>query len=210
MTRILLADDHAIVRRGLKLILQEDMDDIQFEEAGDAATVLKKMAHEAFDILILDIGLPGKTGIDVLKEVKLAYPRTRILIVTMHPEDQYALRVMRAGADGYMTKDSAPDELIGAVKRIMDGRKYVSAALAEQMLFDMNTPRNAARHQTLSDREFDILQRLGQGITVAEIADSLAISPKTVSSYRRRVLDKMNMTNNAELMRYTIEQGLAQ
>lgn len=206
--RVLVADDHAIVRRGIKQILAE----IPFVEAVDEATngqeALAKAGKVRYDLVLLDISMPGRSGLDVLKQLKAEKPRIPVLILSMHPEEQYALRALKAGASGYLTKESAPDELIAAVQKILEGGKYVSQSLAERFITELSHPADKPPHQLLSDREYEILCMIASGKTVSEIGEELALSVKTVSTYRSRILEKMNMNTNADITRYVIENGL--
>ena len=209
MKKALLVDDHAVVRNGLKKILEEQPGEIEFGEAATADEAIKLVREQAWDIVILDISLGGgRNGLDTLKELKQIRPRLQVLILTMHSEEQYARRSFRSGAAGYITKDSPRAELIRAVSKVMEGGKYVSPALAEKLVADIQKDTDQPPHETLSDREFQILQMIASGKTVTNIAEELALSVKTVSTYRARVLEKTGMRNNAELIRYAIENHL--
>ena len=208
MSNILIADDHAILRRGLKQILQHALPDVICGEAQNAAEVLDQVHAGSWDLLILDITLPGRSGLDVLRDVKSLHPDLPVLILSMHPEDQYAKRVLRAGASGYMNKESAPEELLEAVAKALAGGSYVSPRLAESLARDLTRPTHRSPHEILSDREFEVLRKLASGRTVAQIADELNLSATTVSTYRARLLEKMNMTTTAELIRYAVENHL--
>jgi two-component system invasion response regulator UvrY len=208
MIKILIADDHAIVREGLKRIVAETADMVVADEAISGHEVLKKVRNNEYDVVILDISMPGRGGVDILKQLKGQKPDLPILILSMHPEEQYAVRVLKAGAAGYLTKESAPDELITAIKRVSRGRKYVSPSLAEKLAFDLERDTERPYHETLSDREYQVLCMIASGKRVQEIAEELCLSVKTVSTYRSRILEKMKMKNNAELMRYAIKHGL--
>lgn len=210
MIRILIADDHAIVRRGLKQILSEIPEVEAIDEAGNGQEVLAKLGKSGYDLVLLDISMPGRSGLDVLKQIKADRPGQQVLMLSMHPEEQYAVRALKAGASGYLTKESAPEELITAARKILSGGKYVSAALAEKFASELNRDIEKAPHETLSDREFEIMLMIASGKTVKEIGDELALSIKTVSTYRSRILAKMNLKNNAEITRYAIENGLLQ
>jgi DNA-binding NarL/FixJ family response regulator len=209
MIRILIADDHAIVRRGLKEILVREMEDAVCGEAKDATELLARIEESGWDLLILDITMPGRSGLDVLRDLKVARPRLPILVLSMHPEDQYGKRILRAGASGYMNKESAPEELIKAVRKLLPGGRYVSVALAEKLAFDLGGDTRRPFHEILSDREFEVLRMIGQGKTVSQIAEELHLGVTTISTYRMRVLEKMNMTTTAELMHYALHNGLA-
>ena len=208
MIKILIADDHAIVREGLKQIVAETTDIVVADEATSGHEVLKKVWDTEYDVVILDISMPGRGGVDILKQLKGQKPNLPILILSMHPEEQYAVRVLKAGAAGYLTKESAPDELITAIRRVSAGRKYVSSSLAEKLAFDLERDTEKPGHEILSDREYQVMCMIASGKRVQEIAEELCLSVKTVSTYRSRVLEKMKMKNNAELMHYAIKQGL--
>ena len=210
MIRILIADDHAIVREGLKQIIGETSDMVIAGEASNGHEALNKVFKNDYDVVVLDITMPGINGLDVLKQIKAQRPKLPILVLTMHPEDQYAVRVLRAGASGYLTKESASDELITAIRKISAGRKYVSSSLAEKLAFGLEVDAEKPPHETLSDREYQVMCMIGSGKTVKEIADELFLSVKTISTYRTRILEKMNMKNNAELTHYAIKQGLVE
>ncbi len=206
--RVLIGDDHAVVRRGLKTILEE-APDIRVEgEAADAHEAVDKARKQPWDLVILDMSMPGKGGLEVLKEIKAEKPRLPVLMLSVHPEDQYAVRALKAGASGYLTKEMAPEQLVQAVRRVASGRKYVSASLAEKLAYDLESPTDRLPHELLSDREYQVLCLIASGKTATEISRQLALSVKTVSTYRRRLLDKMRLKNNAELTRYAISHGL--
>lgn len=207
MINILIADDHAIVRRGLRQILSDEKD-IQVEEAEGACDVLRLARSRGWDAIVLDLDLPGKSGMEVLKELRQEYPRLPVLILSMHPEDQFAIRTLKAGAAGYMTKASAPDELVSALRRIVRGGKYISEAVAEKLLFDLDKGADRPPHERLSDREFQVMRLIASGRTVSEIADELNLSVPTISTYRTRIMEKMTMRTNAELTHYAIQRGL--
>jgi len=209
MIKVLIADDHAVVRQGLKRILQDTHEMVVAGEAVNGQEVLKKVRAEAWDVVILDISMPGHSGLDILKELEHERPKLPVLVLSMHSEDQFAMRVLRAGASGYLTKDSAPDELVKAVRKVASGGKYVSPLLAEKMAFEIGPDSNKLPHETLSDREFQVLRMIGSGMSVTEIAKELALSPKTVSSFRSRILDKMHLRNNADIIRYVVKAELA-
>lgn len=208
MISVLIADDHTVVRQGLKQILSNDA---QLRVVGEAATgdeVLSLVESLQVDALVLDISMPGKNGLDVLKELKRTHPSLPVLVLSMHPEDQFAIRILRAGAAGYVTKESAPDELIGALRKVCSGGKYVSPQLAEKLAIFIEQEQSGPPHEQLSDREYQVLRMLALGKTVSEIADELLLSAKTISTYRTRVLEKMKMTTNAELTRYALQNQL--
>lgn len=208
MIRILVADDHTIVREGLKQILA-DVDDMAVrDEAGNGQEALAKIRESEFDVVLLDISMPGRSGLEILKEIKTERPKLPVLILSMHAEEQYAVRALRAGASGYMTKASAPDELIGAIRKVSCGRKYVSAALAEKLALELDIDTKKPPHENLSDREYQVMLMLAAGKSVTEIAEELCLSVKTISTYRSRVMEKMNMKKNAELTLYAVQNHL--
>jgi two-component system invasion response regulator UvrY len=208
MIRILIADDHPIVRAGLKQILAEASDIEVAAEAGDGHELLNRVRKGDIDVALLDISMPGLTGLDALKQIKIENPNLPILVLSMHPEDQYGIRVLKAGAAGYLMKSAAPDQLIGAIRKVQRGGRYVSPSLAEKMAFDLQTGASGLPHETLSDREYQVLCMIASGKTVKQIAAELALSEKTVSTYRTRILDKMNMQSNSELTHYAIKLHL--
>ncbi|HWR57637.1 MAG TPA: response regulator transcription factor [Thermodesulfovibrionales bacterium] len=208
MIRILIADDHSIVRKGLKQIISETQDMVVADEAGDGQEVLNKVRKNSFDMVLLDISMPGRSGLDILRELKAEKPKLPILVLSMYPEEQYAVRVLRAGASGYLTKESAPDELIAAIRKVSLGKKYVTPSLAERLALDLDMDSNKPLHETLSDREYQVLCLISSGKTVGDIAEKLSLSTKTISTYRARILEKMNMKNNAELTHYSLQHKL--
>jgi two-component system, NarL family, invasion response regulator UvrY len=206
--RVLIADDHAILRRGLKEILVRELEGAVCGEAKDATEILARIQEADWDLAILDITMPGRSGLDALRDLKAARPKLPVLVLSMHPEDQYAKRILRAGASGYMNKESAPEELIKAVRKVLAGGRYVSAALAEHLASDLSQDAGRPIHEALSDREFEILRMIGAGKTVTQIAEELHLGVTTVSTYRARILEKMNMTTTAELMHYVLHNRL--
>jgi two-component system invasion response regulator UvrY len=208
MIRILIADDHAIVREGLKQIVQQTSDILVVDEASNAAETLEKVRKHRLDLLLLDISMPGRSGLDVLLEVKRDYPNLPVLILSLHPEDQYALRMLKAGASGYVTKESASEQLIQAIRKVADGGRYMSMPLAEKLVFGMVEEHGSAPHEVLSNREFQVFRMLAYGKTVKEIADELSLSVKTISTNRTRLMDKMGFRNNAEMTQYAINHKL--
>jgi two-component system, NarL family, invasion response regulator UvrY len=210
MLKLLIVDDHEVVRRGVKTIFDEESGTMVFGEASTAPEALKRISEQDWDIVILDLGLPGRSGLDLLRELKHLRPRLPVLILSMHSEEQYARRALKAGASGYITKDSPRTELVRAVKRVVEGGKYVSATLAEQLAVDLQSGTDRPPHEKLSDREFEILCLIASGKTVGEIADMVSLSDKTISTYRARVLEKMNMKTNAELTHYAISNKLVE
>jgi two-component system, NarL family, invasion response regulator UvrY len=208
MIRVLIADDHTVVRQGLKQILSDDPQLSVVGEAADGNEVLTALETLSVDALVLDITMPGRNGLDVLKEVKRKRPGLPVLVLSMHPEDQFAIRILRAGAAGYITKESAPEELVGALRKVCSGGKYVSPQLAEKLAVFIGDETTRPPHEKLSDREFEVLRMLALGKTVTEVAEELLLSVKTVSTYRSRVLEKMKMTSNADLTRYALQNEL--
>lgn len=208
MIKLLIADDHEVVRKGLRQILEEASDIVVAGEASNGSEVLEKVRSETWDALVLDITMPGQSGLEVLKALRLEHPTMPVLILSMHAEDQYAARVLKAGASGYLPKESAPEELVRAVRQVCSGEKYVSALQAEKLLSPLDQISDRAPHQTLSDREFEVLRSIASGRTVSQIADQIHLSIKTVSTYRTRILKKMSMKTNAELTTYAVRNGL--
>jgi len=209
--RALVVDDHAIVRRGIVQILAEHPDVRVVGEAGDYGELRSELRkHGEVDLLVMDVGLPGKNGIDILKTLRDEMPKLRVLMVSMYPEDQYAVRAFRAGAAGYLNKASAPEKLLEAVSQVIAGRKYVTPEIAQALIENLNAPEEGALHGKLSDREFQTLKLIASGKRLSDIAEALALSPKTVSVYRARILEKMGMSNNAELTHYAIKNQLVE
>jgi two-component system invasion response regulator UvrY len=208
MIRVLIADDHAVVRQGLKQILGGTPEMLVAGEAINGQEVLDRVRAEAWDVVVLDISMPGRSGLDILKQLKSERPRLPVLVLSIHSEDQYAVRALKAGASGYLTKDSAPDELIKAIRKAVSGGRYVSSLLAERLAFEIGTDSKRLPHETLSDREFQVLSRIAAGKSVTEIAAELSLSAKTISTYRARLLQKMNLGTNAELMHYAMQNHL--
>lgn len=208
MRRILIVDDHSVVRRGLQQILEEEFGVVEFGEAGDAQQAMEQIWRSDWDVVILDLTLPGRSGLEVLRDSRQAKPRMPVLVLSMHPEDQYAVRVLRAGAAGYLTKEAAPDELGKAVRKVLAGRKYVSPALAEELAASLLTDGDRPPHELLSDREYEVMLMIASGQSVSDIAATLSLSVNTISTYRARVLKKMGMRNNSELTAYAFKHGL--
>ena len=208
MASILIADDHEVVRRGVCQILHENLPDVNLGEATSGEAVLEQVQNHEWDLVILDLGLPDKPGLEVLKQLKLNYPRLPVLVLSIYPEDQFAVRVLRAGAAGYMTKESAPEELVKAVRKVLRGGKYISESLAERLALHLDPATDIPLHETLSDREYHVLLRIAAGKSIKEIAYELTLSAKTVSTYRERILTKMRMKSNAELTHYAIKNAL--
>ena len=208
MIRIMIADDHAVVREGLKHIIASQNDMIVSGEASNGQQVLDAVREPRFDLLLLDIGLPGRDGLEVLKQVRSDLPRLPILVLTIYPEEQYALRVLRAGASGYLTKESAPEQLITAIRKVSSGGRYISPTLAERLAVEAVGDISKPLHETLSDREYQVFRMIASGKTASEIADELSLSVKTISTHRARLLEKMQKKNNSELTSYAIRNGL--
>jgi two-component system invasion response regulator UvrY len=206
--RILIADDHAIVRRGLSEILLEEYPSAFVEEVGDADTLLNKALAGNWDIVISDLMMPGRSVLEVLQQIKQHAAQLPVLILSIFPEEQYATRVLKAGASGYINKDAAPTELVKAVQRILQGRKYITPNIAEILAGDLNLATDKAPHELLSDREFHVMKLLAEGKTISNIAEMLSLSPTTISTYRARIMEKMKMRANAELARYALENRL--
>lgn len=206
--KIMLVDDHAVVRQGLKQILVEAFNDGIFGEAQNAAEALSLVRQQPWDIIVLDLTLPGESGLDVLKQIRHDYPQLPVLILSMHPENQYAVRTIKAGAAGYLTKESAPEELVQAIRKIQSGGKYISDSVAEKLAIHVVADDDKPPHERLSDREYQIMCMIASGKEVKQIADELSLSVKTVSTYRTRLLEKMNMQTNAELTYYAISNQL--
>ena len=206
--RILLTDDHAVVRQGLKLILADHFRKAVFGEARNAHEALNRVWKEKWDVVLLDVTMPGRSGLEVLREIKRSRPKLPVLVFSMHPEDQFAVRILKAGAAGYLTKESPAEELVGAIQKVVAGGRYISPALAERMASYLNVDLKKAPHERLTDREFLILRSIASGKPVGQIAKELSLSVSTVSTYRTRILEKMHLKNNAELMHYAMRKGL--
>jgi two-component system invasion response regulator UvrY len=210
MIRVLVADDHAVVRRGLVQILAEAPDMVVAGEASTGREVLQAVWKHDYDVLVLDIAMPEGGGLEVLQQLQTLKPDLRILILSMYPEKQYAVRALKTGAAGYMTKESVPDELIAAIRKVARGGKYVTQSLAEQLASELRGEVEKETHQTLSDREYQVMILLAAGKSVTDIAEELSLSVKTVSTYRARILDKLNLKSTAEIIRYALEHGLVE
>jgi DNA-binding NarL/FixJ family response regulator len=206
--RVLIADDHAIVRRGLRDILAHAYAGTHFAEASTGDEVIQHLGESHFDVLLLDISMPGRSGLDILREVKHLHPRLPVVMLSILPEDQYALRCLRAGAAAYLNKDSAPEELLQTIRKVLRGGRYVSASVADKLVDDLSDPPNRPLHELLSDREHEVMKMIAAGVALTEIALQLHLSVKTISSYRTRILEKMRMKSNAELTRYALEHKL--
>lgn len=208
MIRILVADDHTVVRQGVKQILAEETDMTVKGESQNGHETLKKVMEEEYDVVLLDISMPGRSGLEVLEDIKAQRPKLPVLILSMHPEEQYAVRALRAGASGYLTKASAPQELIGAIRKVAGGGKYVTSSLAEKLADEMEIDTERPPHERLSNREHQVMLMLAGGKSVSDIADELCLSVKTISTYRTRVMSKMGMRKNAELTLYAVHNKL--
>ena len=206
--RFLIADDHTVVRRGLKQILLEAFPSAHVEDVADAEDLLKKVLKEEWNVVITDISMPGRSGLEILQQIRQEYPKLPVLILSVYPEDQYAIRVLKAGASGFLNKDSAPEELVKAIQQLLLGKKYITTYVAEQLANILDQDAEKPLHESLSDREFEVMKMLAAGKSVSEIAEQISLSVTTVSTYRARIMTKMNLKNNAELTRYTIENKL--
>ncbi len=206
--KIGIADDHDIVRQGLKQIISDTDNMVVMGEASNGQELIEMVRKKPFDVILLDISMPGRSGIEILKQLKIEKPNLPVLMLSMHPEDQYAIRALKAGASGYISKDTASDVLIDAVRKAAEGRKYISASLAEKLAGTITHDVGEKPHEALSDREFQILVMIARGKSVSDIGKELFLNVKTISTYRRRILDKMDLKNNAELTHYAIENEL--
>jgi two-component system invasion response regulator UvrY len=207
---ILIADDHPIVREGFKQVLSETTDMIVAGEASNGQEVLNLIRKNKYDVVLLDISMPGRSGLEILKELRSEHPKLPILIVSIYPEEQYAVRAFRAGASGYLTKASAPHELIEAIRKVSKGGRYVSSSLAEELTYYLDVDATRAPHETLSDREYQVMLLIASGKTVSGIAEELCLSVKTISTYRTHILKKMNVKNNAEITLYAVQNKLVE
>jgi len=206
--RLLIADDHAVVRQGVRQILSDAPEVEIVAEASNGLEALELMRDIELDVVILDLSMPGLSGLETVKKIRQDSPHVPVLVLSVHPEEQYAVRVMRSGAAGYLTKDSAPEELVAAVRSVANGHKYVTSTLAERLAKELERGSERPPHETLSDREFQILLLMAEGLKGQDIAERLTLSVKTVSTYRARLLHKMSMSTNAELIRYALSRGL--
>ena len=208
MIRVLVADDHAVVRRGVVQILSEAPDIIAAGEAGTGQEVMQAMSNRHYDVVLLDIVMPEGSGLEVLKQLRRLKPELSVLLLSMYPEKQYAVRALKAGAAGYLTKESAPEELVAAIRKVAQGGKYVSRSLAEKLAVELGGDAEKEPHEALSDREFQVMCMMAIGQTVTEIAADLSLSTKTVSTYRTRILEKLKLQNTAEIVRYALRKEL--
>jgi two-component system, NarL family, invasion response regulator UvrY len=206
--KILVTDDHVLVRRGIRALLEDEPDIGTVGEAETAAQALKRVREEPWDVVIMDIDMPGQSSFQVIRTIKQEKPSLPILILTMYPERQYAMRMLSAGASGYLTKASAPDHLVTAIRKLVEGMAYVSVNVAMQLAGHRNQPKDANLHDLLSSRELDVLRAIAAGLPLAKIADEMHLSPKTITTYRTRVLEKLSLGSNTELVRYALDQGL--
>jgi two-component system invasion response regulator UvrY len=206
--RVFIADDHPIVRQGLRRIVEADSGMVISGEAGDAVSLLGAVEAAATDLVLLDVSMPGGPFLETLRALRDRHPTVKVLVLSVHPEDQWAVRALRAGASGYLTKDHSPDQLLEAIRRVYRGGKYVSPALAEHLATQLDGGGQRAPHELLSDREFEVMRLLGSGLTVSQIASELSLSAKTVSTYRARIFEKMALATNADLVRYAARYGL--
>lgn len=207
---VLIADDHAIVRQGLKQILSETEDMLVTGEADDGAEALNLARQQPWDVFLLDVSMPNRNGIDTLKQLKKEFPRLPVLILSMHPEEQYAVRALKAGASGYLTKQSAPEQLVNAIRQVASGKKYLSPAVAQQLADAISEDTEKSPHERITDREYQVLKLIAAGKTLTQIAETLNLGVATVSTYRARLLEKMGLRSTAELIRYGLEHGLAE
>jgi len=210
MIKILIVDDHAIVREGLSRIIGTESDMVVAGMAKDGTEVIRLMLDNEIDVVVLDISMPGKSGLDLIKDLKQVQPLVKILMLSMYPEERFAMRSIKAGASGYLTKEMAPEEIVSAVRTIYSGRKYITPALADMIAEELQNPTEKVPHELLSDREFEVLCMLAIGKPVVEIAATLSLSESTVSTYRMRILQKMNLKSNSDLIHYGIEHGLVE
>lgn len=208
MMRLLIADDHPIVREGLKRIIAECSDMTVTAEAGDSNEVLEYSKTCPTDVILLDVSMPGIGFLETLHRLKINRPDIQVLVLSVHPEDHFALRALRAGAAGYLTKHHTPDELVDAIRHVYQGKKYVTPSLAEKLATELGSDSTKPPHEALSDREYEVLCRLATGEMISDIATALMLSPKTISTYRARILEKMRLTNNADLVRYALDHAL--
>ncbi len=206
--KVLIGDDHSVVRKGLKMIIEEEYPNALIAEAIDGADLIKKSSSENWDIIISDISMPGRSGVEIIKTLKEINPKTPILILSVHAPEQYAVRTLKAGASGYLTKESAPEDLVKAIKQITGGRKYITPDIAEMLIEHQGMKEDSLQHKQLSNREFEVMKLLAYGKKVSDIGEELSLSINTISTYRTRILEKMHMNNNAELTKYAINNGL--
>ena len=208
MIKVLITDDHPVVRQGIRQILAEYSDIVLVDEAGGGSELLEKARETQYDVILLDISMPGKSGLELLKDLKVLRPETAVLILSVHPETQYAIRALKSGASGYLPKSTLPTELITAVRRVAAGKKYITSSLAEILATDFEQPDEKPIYQSLSNREFDVLCQLASGTSIKEIGENLSLSAKTISTYRERILEKLSLKTTADIIRFAIQEGL--
>lgn len=208
MIRILIADDHAIVRKGLAQLIRDEFASAEIAEVGDAEELISKVSDKDWDIVVCDLSMPGRSGLDALRQIKQMYPSLPVLIMSMHDEDQYALRVLKAGASAYLGKDNIHEDIIKAIRTVLLGKKFITPSVAEKLAQALESDTNQLPHEKLSDREFDVFKLLAGGKAVSDIAEQLSLSVTTVSTYRARILEKMNLKSNADLTRYALNNNL--
>ena len=208
MIKVLITDDHPVVRQGIRQMLTEYTDIELVDEAGQGGELLDQVSKQTYDVVLLDISMPGKNGLDLLKDVKSLRPELPVLILSIYSEKQYAIRALKSGASGYLMKSTLPEELIAAIRRVTSGKKYITSSLAEIIATDFDQPSEKSVYESLSDREFDVLCQLGSGKAIKEIGKDLSLSPKTISTYRERILDKLKLKTTAQIIRFAIKEGL--
>jgi two-component system invasion response regulator UvrY len=206
--KILIVDDHAIVRKGLVQLLHEEFPGSQVVEVANSHEALKEIRKQIWDVILLDISMPGRNGIEILKQIKAEGINAPVLMLSMHPEEQYAIRALKAGASGFVNKESATEELLAAIHKVISGRKYISPLVAEKLAETLGEKSNKPAHESLSDREMQVLQLIASGKTVSEIAEEISLSVNTISTYRTRILEKLGLNNNAEITRYAIDNNM--
>lgn len=207
MKRFIIADDHSIVRRGIREIIQDAYPEARIEEAGDAETLLHLVSQQPPDLVITDLSMPGRSGLDAIHQIRQMHPRLPVIVLSMYPEDQYAVRALKSGASGYLNKETAPDELVNAVRQVLQGKKYITGAVAEKLYGLLNTG-SQPPYQLLSDREFEVFKQIAGGKSISQIAEQLSLSATTISTYRARILEKLDLKTNADLTRYAMEMHL--
>ncbi len=208
MLRILIADDHAIVRRGLREIILEHFPFAEIEEVEDAEALIKKVIKQPWEVVITDLSMPGRSGLEALQQIKITHPNLPVLVLSVYPEEQYALRVIKAGAAGYLNKDMAPEELANAINRVLSGKKYITASVAEKLATTLDIHSQKLLHEQLSDREYEVMKLIAAGKSISDISNLLSLSATTISTYRARILVKMNFKTNADLTQYAMQQQL--
>ncbi len=208
MIRILIADDHAVVRKGLRQIITDEFPSAEITEVGDVESLIVQVIKADWNVIICDISMPGRSGVEALEQIKQIKPDIPVLMLSMHSEDQYAMRVLKAGASGFLNKSSVHEELVKAIHMVRLGRRYITSSIAERMAESLSGQNGKRPHEILSNREFEILKMIASGRSISEIADQLSLSPTTVSTYRSRILEKMSLKSNADITRYALENGL--